>query len=1114
MVLVMLLLPVCVLAQGIPPLCPRGDSILEDFTRGTANVNVQEGQLATQLTCGALEDVHRRYPSLNITTVTEATLRGQPYGRFLNEEELLLIQESLYHKQNLIEMLELDDPWVGTVAEHLVGFDPKHPALKGYQEGLLFRNAMGEVIAVPKRRSSQVILYRKDLFRKYGYSYPKTWDEFEATLGAIQEKESAELGSKFYGFTIATDDSANRITYTLISILSGDNGGTVVEDDGTISINRPEGIRSIARWKRWLETIVPPEAVGMDTGAAWEHFRDGKCAAVVQWTPTTTISPEELHHNFTSKGWELAVGGIPGDHGAGVSGSWYIGLSKYSANLELAKELFLAVAEGIAVNDSKRLSGNYVAKEEYIPPAHRELMCQREPIMCRGLEEQGEALNRFVRRPSVGCGPLYPDCQNIVFKHMNDVFLGRSTAEEAARGMERDLKQLLGHYEQADQESDTAIGQEQAVLITLSTLCCVALLCISVWVVTQAKHMRKTEGLKIPVAFLLSTVVTIVLVVVLSIVITLNYNASKDISNELASKVRTQSLRGVKGTVETTLHGLLLEQRSIAQVRQSALASANTYLGRMQISRGSLVVMVDQLTREILLTSDPAAQPRRAVVAHEIEASENITSWVKAGLRELGDWASASTLDDEHTYVIEIDGDRVYLNMELIAVEMEIERQNVNGVETNIELQKLRKIRWLLMYFTPDHVILGKANDSRETVLYLSIALSLVAVVFAACVAVFITSPLVQLATDVESVALMKIESLHRRTSFLKEVAALMESFRAMCAMMEEYKAFMPKTIFETVENGDGRSGGEEEEEGSGGEENSTRASTLSHEVEKEGVVVFGTAVRVKALAVYNTATTLMIRMCNFHTDIFEGTTGMDSILELMRKVEVAVKGTSGTVHHFAAAHSGDLFVTWNVGGFSTCAQEKAAHLALELQRSSPVLVGLGMTSGKCKAGNMGTDTMRGFAVTGPAMAAVKVVTDIAELVATKAKHSIALAAGSVVERVHGQYKYRKVDLIWLGDRIAAVYQILSLRHSVVGEWMYELESAEATDPFTTAVTAMQSLSCPQDVCRALAELEGQVPDDDPVAQALLHRLKCPADGKGVGCSAIGNKTLPCSPAP
>ena len=52
----------------------------------------------------------------------------------------------------------------------------------------------GKLYGVPYNTNVRVLLYRKDLFEKYGLTPPKTWDDFLQDAATISSKESGVAG--------------------------------------------------------------------------------------------------------------------------------------------------------------------------------------------------------------------------------------------------------------------------------------------------------------------------------------------------------------------------------------------------------------------------------------------------------------------------------------------------------------------------------------------------------------------------------------------------------------------------------------------------------------------------------------------------------------------------------------------------------------------------------------------------------------------------------------------------------------------------------------------------------------------------------------------------------
>jgi trehalose/maltose transport system substrate-binding protein len=103
-----------------------------------------------------------------------------------------------------------------------------------------------------------MLFYRVDLLRKYGYrAPPKTWEELEVMARRIQSGERASGNKDFWGF-VWEGAPSEVLTCNALEWQVSDGGGTILEQDGKVTVNNPRTIRAWQRAARWVGSISPP----------------------------------------------------------------------------------------------------------------------------------------------------------------------------------------------------------------------------------------------------------------------------------------------------------------------------------------------------------------------------------------------------------------------------------------------------------------------------------------------------------------------------------------------------------------------------------------------------------------------------------------------------------------------------------------------------------------------------------------------------------------------------------------------------------------------------------------------------------------------------------------
>lgn len=135
----------------------------------------------------------------------------------------------------------------------------------------------GDTLGVPWYVDTRVIYYRTDLAKKAGYtSPPKTWDDFQAMLKAMQTKAGAK-----WGISLPTGGIGSLAFQGALPFLwSG--GAELMNSDGTKwTLDTPQMTSAMKYYQSFFtEGIADPNATFTD-GAAESDFVKGTTPALI-----------------------------------------------------------------------------------------------------------------------------------------------------------------------------------------------------------------------------------------------------------------------------------------------------------------------------------------------------------------------------------------------------------------------------------------------------------------------------------------------------------------------------------------------------------------------------------------------------------------------------------------------------------------------------------------------------------------------------------------------------------------------------------------------------------------------------------------------------------------
>ena len=1080
-----------------------------DFAQtGTKELNVQDIRKQLENFCDEVTDFHRNGHDSDVKVhfATDDDVKGEALT--LSEVKFDLYAEMLASKSTAIEIPKLDTQWVEGVKEHLVDLsDPEvNINLDNIYDIWRKRDLEGRLVGIPFQPNRITMYYRKDLFDKYGHTWNHdSWEVFEETLLDIQTKERADRLSKgqnddFWGFTIPTDDSSNRMMYMLVSLLSGHDGGGVVEPDGRVTINNPKAIKTISRWASWFDSsskynIVSPECFGQSTSGATNFFLDDKSAAIIVWTAGHS---ERMNNKMKEDpSFVIRTAPIPGKNASGCSGDWSLALSRYAREREEAHRWMRLI-----VQNAKNLPGRQEPIDMRVrnDPILWADYCTKNPIICKGFEEYPDWWSKLSHRPSIGCGTLYSSCARTVYQHMYSVFQLGVDPATAAANMERDLNVMLGYWEASSLSStqDAWETDSRITLVVVASVGFVVLAFLFLFNQHRSRHMRKPNHFSAPIAVVFAIVLSAAMAGVLSAVIVESHNTTRLLSDKLAEDIRIQSLRSVQYSIQGTIDSLV-GSTSRKAISDLAVAKMKTDFGKMGLDPRTLVLLIDRnYPYNVLVSSDKVRQPERVSVISESGTYTHLYPWTAAILETISDW---------ETRVI----DGIHLEK--------------NGIDSNLlsvdysSAQGSRDISYLLCYMTPSVVIQEEADASMERSLNFSLTLSAVAIIIIVSLIVMFTAPLIALATDMEYVRLFEMERVtsaagNSRFRFMTEISSLLLGFENMCEVLIEYKAYLPKSIFadsdtdvdESIVNG--------RVNNCGSSHVVTNQSSLSQRSDSSitvstnhGAINVRHNVRVGVdLGKLRTArgACVVFQLRNGNSILAKADQPQEIVKTLLSTMEEAAIRQKGVLHTLSARSPTEFSISWGIVGPDVSCCYKAARTAIRIRdavESSSILIktsgndqakklqfSMVLSGAKCKAGNMGTTHTRGFGMTGEICNSLTIMKAIGDDFA--AISNVILVDHPAAETLH-DFDMRAVEIVRIRQTALLLKQLLqesSAGEAEAGEWMYQIQTTPSRS--TPLDKCFQDLLAGANINDVVEELTKSITQErDILMKAISDRL-------------------------
>src|SRR5246500_2025152 len=184
------------------------------------------------------------------------------------------------------DVYSVDVIWPPILAENLLDLKPYIPEqeVQAHSPELIANYTVnGRLVALPANLSEGMLFYRVDLLPKYGYrAPPKTWQELEVMARRIQAGERAKGNKDFWGF-VWEGAPYEGLTCNALEWQASEGGGTILDQNGKVTVKNPKTIRAWERAARWVGSISPPAVVAHKEWDAGNMWQAGKAAFLRSW---------------------------------------------------------------------------------------------------------------------------------------------------------------------------------------------------------------------------------------------------------------------------------------------------------------------------------------------------------------------------------------------------------------------------------------------------------------------------------------------------------------------------------------------------------------------------------------------------------------------------------------------------------------------------------------------------------------------------------------------------------------------------------------------------------------------------------------------------------------
>lgn len=314
-------------------------------------------------------------------------------------ERLGLYQTLLAAQSQDVDIFQIDIIWPGALASHFLDLNSALPESdrKDHLEILIDNNTVdGKLIAIPWFVDAGLLYYRKDLLEKHGRQVPETWSELVETATAIQEAE----GGGLQGY-VWQGRAYEGLVCNALEWIASHGGGTILDQEGKVTIDNPAAAASIQLAQSWIGTISPKGVLGYSEEEARGAFQSGKAVFMRNWPYAWALvnAPDSPVKDMVGVAALPKGDGESARHVATLGGQ-QLAVSRYSAHPEEAIDLVLYLT-GLEEQKRRAIRGSF-------NPTRRSLYNDPEVLMANPFfKDFQQVLDGAVARPSTVAGERY-----------------------------------------------------------------------------------------------------------------------------------------------------------------------------------------------------------------------------------------------------------------------------------------------------------------------------------------------------------------------------------------------------------------------------------------------------------------------------------------------------------------------------------------------------------------------------------------------------------------------------------------------------------------------------------------------------------------------------------
>lgn len=263
-------------------------------------------------------------------------------------ERLALYQQMLAAGADDIDVFQIDIVWPGILGGYFIDlarYADDAPA-QHFPKLIANDTVDGKLVALPWWTDAGVLFYRRDLLEKHDFDPPETWAELTTIARTVQQAEREAGEDDLWGY-VWQGRAYEGLTCNGLEWIDAFGGGTIVADDGTITVNNPRAAAALDLAASWIGTISPRGVLNYDEEAARGVFQSGRAVFMRNWPYAWSLAQGEDSPVRGKVGVVALPSGSPDGQRSACLGGWHLAVSRFSDHPAEAADLalFLTSAE-------------------------------------------------------------------------------------------------------------------------------------------------------------------------------------------------------------------------------------------------------------------------------------------------------------------------------------------------------------------------------------------------------------------------------------------------------------------------------------------------------------------------------------------------------------------------------------------------------------------------------------------------------------------------------------------------------------------------------------------------------------------------------------------------